>query len=338
MSSLQKFHRRTLVVGGGVVAPFLTVGSGSNTIGYRLGYASGSSAYLIVAPKSTEVTRAWGSSGTTRGTTSTTNGVANTTTLFGFGSTTASGHPAAHYAKSLTTGGYNTWYLPAKDELNTLYSNKSAEPFATANSFIGNVNWSSTEADGGNAWGQHMNSGGQSDYAKSATSIPLRAVRQYYAPAAIGDGSATTGFWLGTAGDGVSKLIVAPKSTEVQRAWGSYGTVRSTTSTTNGVANTTTLFNLGAAAHPAAHYAKSLTTGGYNTWYLPAKNELNTLYSNKSAVPFATANSFVGSTHWSSTEYNGNHALVQNMSAGNQYSNDKGYGGYYVRATRRSTI
>jgi hypothetical protein len=137
--------------------------------------------------------------------------------------------------------------------------------------------------------------------------------------------------------------VVAPKSTEVQRAWGSSGTVRNTTSTTNGVANTTTLFNLGAAEHPAAHYAKSLTTGGYNTWYLPAKNELNTLYSNKSAVPFATANSFVDNYYWSSTENDGAYAWFQNFKYGGQYSIGSGTNknvsiGSYVRATRRSTI
>jgi hypothetical protein len=149
---------------------------------------------------------------------------------------------------------------------------------------------------------------------------------------------AGSGFYLGLAGDGTSYIYVAPKSTEVQRAWGSGGTVRSTTSTTNGVANTTTLFNFGSAAHPAAYHCRALTTGGYNTWYLPAKNELNTLYSNKSAVPFATANSFVGGNYWSSTENNGNLAWCQNMSNGGQYGNGKNYGLNYVRATRRSTI
>ncbi len=155
---------------------------------------------------------------------------------------------------------------------------------------------------------------------------------------AIGGGDITHGFWLGTAGDGTSKLIAAPKSTEVQRAWGSYGTVRSTTSTTNGVANTTTLFNLGSAAHPAAYYCRALSTGGYNTWYLPAKNELMTLYSNKSATPFATANSFVGNGYWSSTEDSGNYAWNQLMSSGNQNYSSKNFGNAYVRATRRSTI
>jgi hypothetical protein len=128
-------------------------------------------------------------------------------------------------------------------------------------------------------------------------------------PSAIGMGNATYGYWLGTAGDGTSKLIVAPKSTEVTGAssvWGSYGTVRGTTSTTNGLSNTNTLYALGSAAHPAAYYCKTLATGGYNTWYMPAINELYTLYSNKSATPFATSNdAMTTNIYRSSTEING---------------------------------
>jgi hypothetical protein len=344
MSSLQKFHRRTLVAGGAVVALFPTVGSGSDTIGYRLGYASGSSAYLIAAPKSTEVSAiSWGSSGTTRGTTSTTNGALNTGTLYGFGS---AAHRAAYYCKSLTTGGYNSWYLPAKDELLTLGSNKNATPFATDNTFLGKYYWSSTEdtANAGAAWGMERAGNAMYLYGKGSASgnYYTRAVRQYYAPAAIGDGSATTGFWLGTSGDGVSKLIVAPKSTEVTRAWGTQTIIRGVTSTINGVANTTTLFGFGSAAHPAAYYCRALTTGGYNTWYLPAKDELNTLYVNRTATPFATADSFFASIHWSSTEPSDGRVWFQNMSDGTQAMLNSAagasYDGFYTRATRRSTV
>jgi len=152
---------------------------------------------------------------------------------------------------------------------------------------------------------------------------------------AIGGGDAAHGFWLGDISS--NKLIVAPKSTETSLAWGSSGTTRSTVSTSNGLANTNTLAGFGQTAHPAAYYAKNLITGGYNTWYLPAKDELNTLYSNRGATPFATANSFVGSDYWSSTEYNGNYAWFQNFSNGFQYNGNKN-GSYYVRAVRRSTI
>jgi hypothetical protein len=168
---------------------------------------------------------------------------------------------------------------------------------------------------------------------------------------AIGGGDITYGFWLGNTG--AFKLIAAPKSTEVTRKWGSVGIVRNTTSTTNGVANTDTLYAFGStitSGHPAAHYCKLLSTGGYNTWYLPAQNELNTLYSNKSATPFATANSFIvsgGAGYWSSTESTQFTAINQNFTTGAQ--ND-GYGNKTfgssagggsdgnVRATRRSTI
>ena len=152
----------------------------------------------------------------------------------------------------------------------------------------------------------------------------------------IGSGSDTVGYWLGDIA--TNRLVVAPKSTEVKREWGSNTTVRGTTSTTNGLANTTTLFNLGAGAHPAAHYARSLTTGGYTTWYLPAKDELNTLYSNKSATPFATANSFIGSNYMSSTENTGSFVWFQYFDGG--YQNRYGGKGNpdNVRAIRRSTV
>ena len=327
-----------MYLGGGAVALFPTDGSGSNTIGYRLGYASGSSAYLIVAPKSTEVKIVWGSSGTTRGTTSTTDGALNTGTLYGFGS---AAHPAAYHCRAQTTGGYNTWYLPAKSELNTMYSNKSATPFASTNSFdTTQLFWSSTENNGIGPWNQSMSTGVQVGTYGKANTYNVRPVRQYYAPDAIGGGSATTGFWLGTAGDGVSKLIVAPKSVEVNRGWGSYGTVRNTTSTTDGVGNTNTLYSFGSAlatGHPAAYYTKTLTTGGYNTWYLPAKAELNTMYSNKSATPFFSSGNQFGSYYWSSTEVDGNIAWCQSLADGGQYSGGKGQN-RSARATRRSTV
>ena len=149
---------------------------------------------------------------------------------------------------------------------------------------------------------------------------------------------AGAGFYLGFAGDGTSYMYVAPKSTETSLTWGTYGTTRSTISTTNGLANTNTLAGFGQAAHPAAYYCKNLTTGGYNTWYLPAKDELNTLYSNKSATPFATANSFVGSYYWSSTEGNGYGAWYQDLSGGHQYNYGDKFNSSYVRAVRRSSI
>jgi hypothetical protein len=155
----------------------------------------------------------------------------------------------------------------------------------------------------------------------------------------IGSGSATTGYYLGFAGDGTSYMYVAPKSTEVSKQWGSYGTTRSTVSTTNGLANTNTLVSFGTAAHPAAGHCKYLTTGGYNTWYLPAKNELITLYSNHTATPFATADSFIDTAYWSSTEATNKFAWPQMITIDAPLFNyDFKNTAYIVRAVRRSTI
>ena len=178
MSSLQKFHRRTMSLGPPPPPPFsfTAIGVGSDTVGYWLGDASSNK--LVVAPKSTEVTNfLWGSYGTTRGTVSTTNGLANTNTLAGFGQ---AAHRPAYAAKNLTTGGYNTWYLPAKDELMTMYSNKSATPFATANSFAGAYYWSSTEYSDTRAWGQYLfpGIGVFQNYLRKDSSLSFRAVRR----------------------------------------------------------------------------------------------------------------------------------------------------------------
>ena len=56
--------------------------------------------------------------------------------------------------------------------------------------------------------------------------------------------------------------------------------------------------------------------GGYSDWYLPAKDELNILYSGSGSV-----GGFIASTYWSSTEYNLNNfsAWYQSFTYGTQY-------------------
>jgi hypothetical protein len=182
MSSLQKFHRRTNNAPSGPVTwPATAIGKGGTVNGFWISGAASNK--LILSPRSTEVNGSsgrtgypWGSEGTFRGTTNTTNGLANTNTLASFGS---SAHPAAYYAKNLTTGGYNTWYLPAKNELNTCWSNHALTPFASANAFNSSVSyWSSTESSSVNAWLQNFSSGLQyGNYAKTFN-IKVRPVRR----------------------------------------------------------------------------------------------------------------------------------------------------------------
>ena len=171
MSSLQKFHRRTNAGVPAVVSPFTTLGSGSDTVGFWLGDIATNR--LVVAPKSTETLINWGSYGTARGTTSTTNGLSNTNTLVSFGQ---AAHPAAYYAKNLTTGGYNTWYLPAKDELLQCFSNKSTTPFATSNQFVNGLTVSSSEDGRYNVWCYDF--GGSAVTSSKYYNKTVRAVRR----------------------------------------------------------------------------------------------------------------------------------------------------------------
>jgi hypothetical protein len=149
---------------------------------------------------------------------------------------------------------------------------------------------------------------------------------------------AGSGFYIGLAGDGTSYMYVAPKSTEVIRAWGSFGTVRGANSQSDGLANTNTLYAFGSAAHPAAYYCKSLTTGGYNTWYHPAIDELTTMYSKKNIVPFSTTNTFAGTYRSSSTEADVGQSFCINFSSGYFTTLNKGNGNYYVTAVRRAIV
>ncbi len=85
-------------------------------------------------------------------------------------------HPAINWSRSLTLGGYSDWYLPAKDELHFIYTNKSilTAPYA----FAATLYWSSTESSSTSyAWYENMSTGGQSHATKTG-SCQVRAVRR----------------------------------------------------------------------------------------------------------------------------------------------------------------
>jgi hypothetical protein len=165
MSNIFKFHRRTNNAPAGFVSRTPTVlwstkaiGAGNTTDGYKAGTIKNGSNIqysLIVCPRSNgqattaDLSKVFNTtndavpaslSALGNGTTTPTGGIAgqfygslwdglsNTNALYSASSTN---YIAVNYCKSLTTGGYNDWYLPAKDELELCY--RSFKPITGAN-------------------------------------------------------------------------------------------------------------------------------------------------------------------------------------------------------------
>jgi hypothetical protein len=55
--------------------------------------------------------------------------------------------------------------------------------------------------------------------------------------------------------------------------------------------------------YPAAEYCSNLVFGGYSDWYLPARDELTLLYTNRVAIGgFNTSGVWNAGNYWSSQE------------------------------------
>ena len=108
-------------------------------------------------------------------------GSANTTTIINVQGATETDY-AAGLARAYTGGGYDDWFLPSKDELNQMYTNKATiNTTASANGgsdFAAASYWSSTEVDISFAWFQIFNNGFQLSYSKDFE-IGVRAVRAF---------------------------------------------------------------------------------------------------------------------------------------------------------------
>lgn len=108
---------------------------------------------------------------------------------------------------------------------------------------------------------------------------------------------------------------------------------KTTTTTTEGTSSDvdgyTNSYNMNNTTHPAAYFCCNLTINGYTDWYLPAGDELNMLYENRSVLGgFSTAR------YWSSTQRSASNALSKDFNSGNNVSTSKSFY-YYVRAVRR---
>jgi hypothetical protein len=126
-------------------------------------------------------------------------------------------------------------------------------------------------------------------------------------------------------------LIAAPFDQTTGAQWGCHGTIISGADGTaigTGNQNTIDIMNECGTAGIAARICGDLVLNGYSDWYLPSKDELAVIYSNKGLI-----GGFAAAYYWSSSEFNFNSAWNQLFDYGNQYYFYKYFTGY-VRAVR----
>jgi len=106
-----------------------------------------------------------------------------------------------------------------------------------------------------------------------------------------------------------------------------------------GIANTVKIVTQ-AGEGPLPPYAAQLCDkyngGNFSDWYLPSYYELNLMYSNigqGASSPYTNIGAFANNFYWSSTEYNGNTACLENFSNGANGVPSKSTDAY-VRAIR----
>ena len=85
-------------------------------------------------------------------------------------------HPAAYYCTGLTIGGYNDWYLPAIEELQLMYNNRSYMPNVPPQGC-----WSSTQDTNPlEAFALYFSNGVTEDLSKVWQYISVRAIRRVF--------------------------------------------------------------------------------------------------------------------------------------------------------------
>lgn len=95
----------------------------------------------------------------------------------------------------------------------------------------------------------------------------------------------------------------------------------------NGAGNTVAIMMQSGHLNSAARHCADLAYAGYDDWYLPSKDELGEVYSNRTVIDTAATSSggevLSGITYWSSTEGSSNSASIQFFATGLQFTSAK---------------
>ena len=222
--------------------------------------------------------------------------------------------PAFELCEDNTYHGKSDWYLPARTELNLLWLNQAAIDANAAGNFTTSSYWSSTEYDTvlTYAWYKYFGLGGQLANTKT-NDYAVRCVRRDDCPN-VGDLCSDGSIF---AGDTNMYVTDVNQSTGIQ--WASTGGNDDINpdSGTDGAANHANVTG-SISTLPALNLCETLNRHGHTDWYLPARNELDHLYTNRTVI-----GGFTTSPYWSSTESSSTGAWRQFFDGGAQLSHTK---------------
>lgn len=157
---------------------------GDYAFGGVIFYLNGSGGGMVCAVSDQGTTAKWGCSGSSiTGADGTAIGTGAQNTIDIDNGCSTSGI-AADLCINLSLNGYTDWYLPSKDELNEMHTNRATiNATAAANggqNFVETLYWSSSESGTHTAWGQDFGASSSSQYSTSKNgNEKVRAVRAF---------------------------------------------------------------------------------------------------------------------------------------------------------------
>ncbi len=146
---------------------------GMNYGGGIIFYLDGSKRHGLIAAKNDQATVEWSTLSTAinAGGIAFGTGQLNTSTIV---SILGNGNYAAILCDQLVLDGFSDWFLPSRDELNYLYSQKPI-----VGGFADEYYWSSTETAEDTAWGQLFSNGFQNSSLAKSNQLKIRAIRSF---------------------------------------------------------------------------------------------------------------------------------------------------------------